>query len=189
MHRVTGTWSIGGLVTSCTAWTECVNGTTYESTTPSASADRVCSACTAVCTGSNYQTRACTKLQDRVCSACAAACVNGTSYQATACTSLTNRVCAPCGKCEGAIPTVSTACTALANVVCSAVACGFRARTAKDASISVVGWYEATGDIWTVSDPNFPTLFNQGNAFNQSTGTFTAPRDGFVARVCVCGTS
>ena len=170
---------MGGLVTSCTSWTECVNGTTYETSVPSASADRVCSACTA-CTGSNYQTRACTKLQDRVCSACAAAFVNGTTYQATACTSLTNRVCAPCGVCEGDTPVLVDACTALANVVCNPVVYGFRARRTSEIVVTTTGWYEVIGNVWSVSDVNFPSLFNQGNTFNPSTGIFTAPESGFV---------
>lgn len=59
-------FSDGTNAEKCTELTKCSSGVSYETTAPSASADRACGGCRN-CTGIQFQASACTLISDRVC--------------------------------------------------------------------------------------------------------------------------
>jgi hypothetical protein len=103
--------------TSCIPWTDCVLGTSYQSTAPTTTTNRVCKACTPACnTSFAYESVPPTLTSDRVCSQLAI-CRN-LQYISKQATATSNRVCSDCTVCGYGYTAAPGTCASTLNSEC-----------------------------------------------------------------------
>ena len=102
--------------TACIPATKCVLNSTYETTPPTSTTNRVCLPVLSPCNTVQYQVRAPTLTSNRVC-APYTACQNG-QYETQPGTPTSNRVCSPCTVCPEGMTARSGTCSLNQDTVC-----------------------------------------------------------------------
>ena len=107
-------------------------------------------------------------------------CLDGSTYESTPPSPSTDRTCSPCSNC-GEFLARAAVCMTSADTKCVTTP-GFRAALHHDVHIQHDDWHSIHGEGLWVTESLVPNLFNQGDAFDTTTGGFfNAPVAGFVA--------
>lgn len=96
---------------------ECVDGSTYETTSCTPNTNRFCTSCV-TCTNTQYQDVACSRTQVNTCKDLTT-CTPDTSYQIIAPTQFMDRTCGPCNTCTASVDYETTRCSGNQKRVCS----------------------------------------------------------------------